>query len=182
MTVFQIGHQGVFPILGIVYRFRQTGSFVWALLIQPIPECLQYRLLLFKTELFSLLRSMIFCFWVPLTLKQLGAELYSLHRRKAVIILLPFRYGICEITSHMCPARAAFDIRQIVITLVSVGLQISTEPMQERCCMELCPCLCVMIEQDRRKPIFSTAEEPHLGICFRITLRLIQYLNPGFIL
>ena len=40
MTVFQISHQGVFPILGIVYRFRQTGSFVWALLIQPIPECL----------------------------------------------------------------------------------------------------------------------------------------------
>ncbi len=60
---------------------------------------------------------------VPLTIKQLGAELYSLHRRKAVIILFPFRYGICEITSHMCPARAAFDIRQIVITLVSVGLQ-----------------------------------------------------------
>ena len=62
MTVFQISHQGVFPILGIVYRFRQTGSFVWALLIQPIPECLQYRLLLFKTKLFSLLRSVIFCF------------------------------------------------------------------------------------------------------------------------
>lgn len=108
--------------------------------------------------------------------------MYSLHRRKAVIILFPFRYGICEITSHMCPARAAFDIRQIVITLVSVGLQISTEPLQERCCMELCPCLCVMIEQDRRKPIFSTAEEPHPGICFRIALRLIQYLNPSFIL
>ena len=107
--------------------------------------------------------------------------MYSLHRRKAVIILFPFRYGICEITSHMCPARAAFDIRQIVITLVSVGLQISTEPMQERCCMELCPCLCVMIEQDRRKPIFSTAEEPHPGICFRIALRLIQYLNPSWL-
>ena len=106
--------------------------------------------------------------------------MYSLHRRKAVIILFPFRYGICEITSHMCPARAAFDIRQIVITLVSIGLQISTEPLQERCCMELCPCLCVMIEQDRRKSIFSTAEEPHPGICFRIALRLIQYLNPGF--
>ena len=103
--------------------------------------------------------------------------MYSLHRWKAVIILFPFRYGICEITSHMCPARAAFDIRQIVITLVSVGLQISTEPLQERCCMELCPCLCVMMEQDRRKPIFSTAEEPHPGICFRIALRLIQSLN-----
>ena len=39
--------------------------------------------------------------------------------------------------------------------------------------MELCPCLCVMVEQDRRKSIFSTAEEPHPGIRFRITLRLI---------
>ena len=50
------------PILGTVHRFRQTGSLVWVLLIQPIPECIQYRLLLFKTELFSLLRSMFFCF------------------------------------------------------------------------------------------------------------------------
>ena len=129
MTVFQISHQGAFPILGIVYRFRQTGSFVWALLIQPIPECIQYRLLLFKTKLFSLLRSVIFCFLVPLTIKQLGTELYSLHCRKAVIILFPFRYGICEVTSHMCPARAAFDVRQIIITLVSIRLQISAEPL-----------------------------------------------------
>ena len=46
------------------------------------------------------------------------------------------RYGICEITSHMCPARAAFDIRQIVITLVSVGLQISTEQIGRASCRE----------------------------------------------
>ena len=89
--------------------------------------------------------------------------------------------GICEVTSHMCPARASFDIWQIVITLVSIRFQISAEPLQERCSMELCPCLCVMIKQDWRKFIFSTAEEPHPGICFRITLRLIQHLNPCFI-
>ena len=30
MAVFQIGHQGVFPILGIVHRLRQTSPFVWS--------------------------------------------------------------------------------------------------------------------------------------------------------
>ena len=48
-----------------------------------------------------------------------------------VIILFPFRYGICEVTSHMCPARASFDIRQIVITLVSISLQISLNPCRK---------------------------------------------------
>ena len=48
---------------------------------------------------------------------------------KAVIILFPFRYGICEVTSYMCPARAVFDIRQIIITLVSIRLQMSAEPL-----------------------------------------------------
>lgn len=50
MSVFQVGHQGVFPVLGIVHRFRQTAPFARALLIQPVPECIQYRLFFFKTK------------------------------------------------------------------------------------------------------------------------------------
>ena len=83
---------------------------IWSLLFQPIPECIQYRLFFFETELFSLLCSMIFCFWAPFTIKQLGTGLYSLHCRKAVIILFSLRYGICKAASHMCPTRASFNL------------------------------------------------------------------------
>ena len=169
MTVFQIGHQGVFPILGIVHRFRQTGSLVWTLLIQPIPECLQYRLLLFKTERLGPQYDFLL---LSTAHNQTAWSRIDLHCRKAVIsTLLPFRYGICEITSHMCPARAAFDIRQIVITLVSVGLQISTNPSGKMLHGTLPLSLC----NDR-----AGSAEAHLLHCGRATSRnLFQDCAPA---
>ena len=107
----------------------------------------------------------------------------ELRQRGCSYEVIQKRYSIRSSTLQliMCPARPSFNVKQIIITLIAICLQIPAKSLQERFCVELCSCFCVMIDQDRWKAVFSAAEDPHPGICFRIALRLIRHLNPCFI-
>ena len=69
----------------------------------------------------------------------------------------------------MCPARAAFDIRQIIITLVSIRLQTSAETPVGKMLHGTLPLSLCNGRAGSAEVHLPTAEEPHPGIRFRIT-------------
>ena len=81
----------------------------------------------------------------------------------------------------MCPAGAAPDPRQIVITLIAVRFQISAVSFQKLLCMAAAPGRGIGIQDDLRKTILATSEQPHerLGLC--LTAFLFQHLDSRLI-
>ena len=96
------------------------------MLVKPRPESLQNRFFLLETQLFPLfiITGILFVNGV-LNGKQPIAVLDSLYCRLAVVILLSFGNSVDKVSADMCPTGAAPDPRQIVITLIAVGFQIS---------------------------------------------------------
>ena len=81
--------------------------------------------------------------------------------RAVVIQFLSLWDGLYEVSAQMSEAAASSDIRNSVITLITVRFKISLESIQELCRIEACPRLCIFIENNIRKDVFTGTEQPH---------------------
>ena len=96
--------------------------------------------------------------------------------------MLSFRHSIDKISSCVCPTGTTLDSGKVIIFLIAVRLQIAIRESVQKCnCVIFGSGFCIVIQNDRRQSIFAGAEHPHERICFRISFRLIQNLNPCFI-
>ena len=96
--------------------------------------------------------------------------------------MLSFRHSIDKISSCVCPTGTTLDSGKVIISLIAVRLQIAIRESVRKCnCVIFGSGFCIVIQNDRRQSIFAGAEHPHERICFRISFRLIQNLNPCFI-
>ena len=155
MAIFQIHHQRLFSILGIVHRFLEAGSTVGTLLFQPFPECIEYWFFFLQTVCLSMVRIHFSFGSDPFIIKQLRAELDALDGSIAVIKLFSLGNSIHKVSSHVRPTGTPLYTGQIIVSLVSICFQVSAlEAIQECGCVVLCASLCVMEKNDRRKPIF----------------------------
>ncbi len=81
----------------------------------------------------------------------------------------------------MRPTTGARDSRQIIVALVAIRHEISTESLQEGFGIVSGSGFRVSVEDNLRKSIFTGTEEPHEGIRFRLPAWLFEYLNPGLV-
>ena len=77
----------------------------------------------------------------------------------------------------MCPAGTAPDPRQVVVPLIAIGLQIPGVAFQELFCMAAALGRGIAIQDDRRKSILTTPEQPHERLGLGSAPFLIQYLD-----
>ena len=127
--IFKIGLRCFPPIKHIIHRFIHTGILGWLLLFRPRPESLQNRFFLLETQLlpFFIITRIFFVDGI-LYGEQPVIVLDSPHCRLAVIIRFPFGNRIDKVSADMCPAGTPFDIRQVVIALITIGFQIPMVP------------------------------------------------------
>ena len=170
MTVFQISHQGVFPILGIVHRFPQLASTSWMKGIQPVPELIPYRLFQNVSLLFAFIRIQIL--QCTLQIEEFVAIQQSDFCRKQLFCFRfirktdildrfigvdiqkfkPFTPGcrncLEELPSCMCKTAYQYDIFQLVVTLVSVTLYQATKSLWKVLCTGSFTAWLIIIEDD----------------------------------
>ena len=82
----------------------------------------------------------------------------------------------------MCPAGAAPNPRQIVITLIAVSFQISAVAFQKLSCVAAAPGRGIAIQDNLRKSILTTSEQPHERLGLSPAAFLFQHLDPSLIL
>ena len=114
-------------------------------------------------------------------LKQLIAVLDPLDGRIAVIQFFPFGDGHYKIPAQMRLTAAAFDIRQIVIPLITVRLQIPGKTIQKSFRIKFCPGFGIFLKNDGRQTIFPGTEKPHERVYLSLPLRHFEHLDPCFV-
>ena len=71
------------------------------LFIDPIPECIYHRLLVFETIFLPFFKRMLLFFGDAFIVEQFITVLDRLYGRIAKILFFAFRYGIYEVTTDM---------------------------------------------------------------------------------
>lgn len=89
--------------------------------------------------------------------KQSVTVLHCLGCRITIIQFFPFGNSLHKISAQVCPA-ASSDVRQIIISLVTVCSQIAFEPFQELFRIKFCPGFCVFKKDNWRQTVFPCAK------------------------
>lgn len=164
--------------LSVLHRLFQAASqWLCAEFIQPAPKSPEHRLFDRKALFLLLFRRKALYFFF--SCKELVTKVpTNLCRRRCVA----FRWhSLHELSSQMRPTVAACDMRDLVISGISIGVEITVETFQKSLGIVSAAAGLVIIQDDRRQTVIAGAVQPHIGFRGRSLAFLLQHLHGGFI-
>ena len=91
------------------------------------------------------------------------------------------RHSLYELSSQMRPTAAACDMRDLVVSGIAIGMEITVESFQKSLGIVSAAAGLVIVQDDWRPTVIAGAVQPHIGFCGRSFAFLLQHLDRGFI-